>query len=706
MNIRLFFRLLSVFCIATILFAYGCSKNSTGDDVVEDDGIAPTIVTDLTVSSFTDNSVTLSWTASGDDTTSGTASAYDLRIYSEFIHWDNFDSAQQLTGLPAPKASGEAEQFVVTGLTVDSTYYFALKVLDEVGNYQGVSNCVSATCYNDFVVNIPDADLLAAIRLQISKPSGDMLKSDLMAIRDLQAEDRTITDLTGMEYCVNLINFSLINNSVSNLMPLSSHEKLVQFNAGNNDISDISPLAGDTSLAVLLLKMNEIDDLDSLAGLTGLTVLDLQDNLVTDLTPLTDLTAMHYLILSQNYIRDIGPLVDNAGLSDVDTVLLSYNPLEHESIKTHIPALRARGVTVLWAENTTPPGDVADLTVTSATDNSVSLSWTASGEDYSQGIAYLYEVRYSTVQSELETWSGGETVSGVPAPDTSGTVQSVTVTGLEEGTLYYLAMRVQDNSENWSAVSNVVKARPYTDEVVTFPDAALETVVRNTIPKPSGDIYKSDLWNLDTLNGGNTGISDLTGLENCVNLTKLALGDNNITSVSRLAGLTDLTDLNIQGNQITDITPLGSLINMVNLQFSGNIVGDIGALSSMTRLRYLSMNFTGISSIGPLSSLTALEYLFYSGNSASDMSPLSSCPLLKYLSADYNAIESISVLSGLTDLTYLTLRNNLIEDITPLVDNDGLGEGDNIMLDNNPLSTQSIDVHIPALQARGATVSY
>ena len=59
------------------LFWLGCSSNSTGDDDEQvTDGIAPSIVTDLSISSFTATTVTLAWTAVGDDTTSGTASSW------------------------------------------------------------------------------------------------------------------------------------------------------------------------------------------------------------------------------------------------------------------------------------------------------------------------------------------------------------------------------------------------------------------------------------------------------------------------------------------------------------------------------------------------------------------------------------------------------------------------------------------------------
>jgi len=41
-----------------------------------------------------------------------------------------------------------------------------------------------------------------------------------------------------------------------------------------------------------------------------------------------------------------------------------------------------------------------------------------------------------------------------------------------------------------------------------------------------------------------------------------------------------------------------------------------------------------------------------------------------------------------------------------LVENEGLGEGDEVNLTDNPLSDDSINIYIPELQARGVAVNY
>ncbi len=691
-------------CVA--LWLSGCSKSSTGGDDVIDDGVAPTTVSDLTITNFTDTSVTLTWTASGDDSTSGTATSYDLRVSAESIHWGNFDSAIQITGLPAPKPGGEFEQFEVKGLTTDSTYYFALKVTDENGNYEGISNCAHATCFNDFVVSIPDPGLLSAIRGQLSKPTGNILKSDMLSLIDLLADDRSIIDLTGLEQAVNLRAVNIVNNSVTDLTPLAGLDKLEQLQAGQNMITDLSALAGLSNLSSLGLRVNEIATLTALGGLTHLSNLDLQENAIGDISPLQTITSLTNLNLSYNGISDIGPLVSNSGLGTGDNISLIQNPLEHESVMAHIPALRSRGASVSWTDNTYPPGDVSDLTVDTVSATSVTLFWSAPGEDYYQGTAYRYELQYSTNQSDLQSWTGGHEVTGLPDPDTAGTVQSFEVTGLMQDTTYYFALRTQDNSENWSDVSNIAFATPYADEIVVFADAALETAIRADIAKPSGDIYRSELADLDSLTADDKGIADLTGLEYCVSLRYLHLTDNNITNVDQLAGLLAMYDLNIMGNSIADISPLSELSNLRILQVSDNPLGSFDDLAPLDQLWHLSASFVGASDLHPLESLTELQYLFAMGNGITDISSVSYLTHLTGLFLDANSIENLSVLSGLQDLTWVSLKYNLIQDISPLVSNSGLGTGDKIELDSNPLSAESINTHIPALQARGVTVTF
>jgi Leucine-rich repeat (LRR) protein len=85
---------------------------------------------------------------------------------------------------------------------------------------------------------------------------------------------------------------------------------------------------------------------------------------------------------------------------------------------------------------------------------------------------------------------------------------------------------------------------------------------------------------------------------------------------------------------------------------------------------------------------------------------LTTSSFLYHISLGDNYISDLSPLAGLTNLQKLDLMFNSISDISPLVENSGLSEGDTVDLSGNPLSTTSVDVYIPQLEARGVTVVY
>lgn len=77
----------------------------------------------------TPNSVTLHWTASGDDSTIGRAFAYVVRIRK-------LPSTSWVTHLamPVPGASGQRDSCRIYPLTPDTDYEFTLQPADEAGN--------------------------------------------------------------------------------------------------------------------------------------------------------------------------------------------------------------------------------------------------------------------------------------------------------------------------------------------------------------------------------------------------------------------------------------------------------------------------------------------------------------------------------------------------------------------------------------------
>lgn len=113
-------------------------------------------------------SVTLQWTAPGDDSLTGTAAQYDIR-YSLFpITPINFPFCSGPTGIPRPSGAGTLQSLTVHGLVPGFRYYFALKTADERNNWSGLSNVVA---FAEPAVGVGDGPLTYAFRAPVPNPA-------------------------------------------------------------------------------------------------------------------------------------------------------------------------------------------------------------------------------------------------------------------------------------------------------------------------------------------------------------------------------------------------------------------------------------------------------------------------------------------------------------------------------------------------------
>jgi subtilisin family serine protease len=126
------------------------------------DSLPPGAIRDLRISGVASNSLQLAWTATGDDGDYGRASRYEIRRSTEPLTEATFGSATPVPGSPDPSGSGESESLEAGGLAFSTTYYFAVRALDELLNAGPISNVVSAT-----TLGIPhasvDPESLAAV---------------------------------------------------------------------------------------------------------------------------------------------------------------------------------------------------------------------------------------------------------------------------------------------------------------------------------------------------------------------------------------------------------------------------------------------------------------------------------------------------------------------------------------------------------------
>ena len=176
----------------------------------------------------------------------------------------------------------------------------------------GETNCTDPVVF-------PDPNLEAAVRDALNKPSGDVTCADMQSLTELNARNRSIEDLEGLQNAVNLTSLNLAVNNISDLTPLEGLTSLTFLNLFSNDnVNDLTPLRRLTNLTTLGLALTDVDDLTPLQGLTNLEILGLANNRISDITPLQNLTNLTFLDLFENRVSDLTPLQGLVNLTSLD----------------------------------------------------------------------------------------------------------------------------------------------------------------------------------------------------------------------------------------------------------------------------------------------------------------------------------------------------------------------------------------------------
>jgi len=134
----------------------------------------------------------------------------------------------------------------------------------------------------------------------------------------------------------------------------------------------------------------------------------------------------------------------------------------------------------------TPPARVMDLGATTVGTTSVTLRWTAPGDDGMSGNAAAYDIRYTTLGPLDDTNFLSGTAASPSAPAPVGVVESWTLLGLVPGTRYWIALRASDEVPNWSPVSNdvdVLTATPPPPPDQTPPAAVTDLALLSPHPQ-------------------------------------------------------------------------------------------------------------------------------------------------------------------------------------------------------------------------------
>ncbi|NLP51826.1 leucine-rich repeat domain-containing protein [Bacillus sp. RO1] len=393
------------------------------------------------------------------------------------------------------------------------------------------------------IVNIPDENLSNHLKLALDITTEDIYVSDMERLTQFTAMGSNITDLTGLEYAVNLEDLSIYNNNITDITPLENLTKLTYLDIEINNIHDITPLANLTQLETLWLSNNPVEDISTLSTLTNLQTLYLHGTSITNITVLSELDHLLYVSLYNT------PELDKSEGSEASGI---------------ISELRNRGV---------------DVSVGDFEENYVWINHEYSTED-SIRIYYAYAGEVYPVEYEIYL------------NDTLVTTTEDTAylfTDLQPDTEYAIkVVAFHDDEELGTATATYSTRSLPSGDVIAFADSALEQAVKNSLGIGDRKVYQSDMDYLWFIEASYLELKDLSGLEYATNLEYLFLDGNEISDLTPLSELDSLVDLTVRYNQITDLSPLEGL-NLEWLDVQNNPISDLSVLLTLDNLSYVNI---------------------------------------------------------------------------------------------------------------------
>ena len=210
------------------------------------------------------------------------------------------------------------------------------------------------------LIDIPDPNLRALLEETLGTKA--IRPSTMATLTTLNAKERNISDITGLQFAVNLEELNISGNpisgfsplagctnlirlfawdtpNISDISPLANLTKLEQLEVTGSDVHDISSLVRLTNLRVLQFYSSDISDISPLSGMTKLEKVRFRHSDVEDITPLANLVHLEWLDLASNEVSDLSPLRNLTKLESAD---LSWNrisniePLRHLTSLTHL----------------------------------------------------------------------------------------------------------------------------------------------------------------------------------------------------------------------------------------------------------------------------------------------------------------------------------------------------------------------------------
>ena len=452
--------------------------------------------------------------------------------------------------------------------------------------------------------------------------------------------NKGISDLTGLEFAININSLAI----------------------GGNPVSDLSPIANLTNLELLAIDNSKISDITQIAGLKKLKSFTFENcPEITSLSALEGLTELEHIQAGHNFkISDLSPL---AGKEKFKSILLWGPPISDLSPLANLPNI----------ENINMCGN--EISVIPSFENAPKLKK-----------LYIFNNNVSDV-STLQNLKGLERLNLRDNKITDITPLS--------GLTNLKWLDLTDNPiTNFSPLAELAQTTNIIAGNVNIPDRNLRSAIANALGKDDTGVIPitfEEMATLTELRASGRDIKDLTGIAFAKNLTVLGIGGNPLSDLSPLESLTKLREIQFNNTEVTDLSPLASLLNLEEIDADHTRISNLAPLAGLTNLKKLETVHSDIYDLSPLAGLTNLTRLDLYDCKATDISPLRGLTNLRWLGLTHtDHISDFSPLSGLTELRHIALSNTEISNLTPLtrlVNLEALILNENRIVDVSPLAS-------------------
>ena len=518
--------------------------------------------------------VTLTWSCTdpdpdGDNVTyelylSDTGSSADLQIYASDID----DAA-----------------YTLTGLTPSGIYMWKIVADDRFGHKTEGPVWYFETAAARTQVIFNDANLEAAVREHFGIYDRPVYDVDVNWATEFSATNRSITDLTGLEYFTNLSSLTLSNNNISSLDRLSQLSNLGTLYLDQNNISDMGAIQWLTNLTDLNLSDNNINNISYVSNLTSLSHFYCSNNPVEVIADLENLPDLLEVSLDGTNVANLGPLFMNVNFANGAALNVTGCPLDIWSKAEYLPRLEHRGV---WITTDLDLSAIyfSDLNFDHVVHDMLGVPYTTQlyDSDVYSFIEWDFSYKFILDLSGLQHFTNTTWLDLTYNPSIDDLWPLEWLTGLSTFKL--------DSSDvsDLSVFATFEEYGPY----------------------------------LDTLVLSRSQITDVSILRSQIGLEYLDIHGNQVQDISALDNPYEV--LNVADNPINDLSVIGGDPYLREVDVSDVFTGNLSPLANNTLLEKVRANNIGLADLSMFSAHQVLKHLELRGNAIADLTPLVNNP--------------------------------------------------------------------------------